>query len=193
MPPIVYEHYLQRPLGAMTLALRTTDDPRRVADAARQALTTLDATVPAFDVRTQEMQLTESIRTERLFALLAMLLGAVVLLLAAVGLYGVVAYSVERRTSEIGIRMALGAERTWVRRMVLRESLVLALVGVIVGVPAASAGTRVVHTLLFGLEPGDPVLLAAAALLLLLVALAAAYIPARRASNLDPLVALRTE
>jgi predicted permease len=193
MPPIVYEHYRQRPLGAMTLAVKTRSNPLALADAARRTLAALDPAVPTFDLRTQEMQLAESIRTERLFALLAILLGTVVLLLAAIGLYGVVAYSVERRTSEIGIRMALGAERSWVRRMVLRESLLLAVIGVIVGVPAARAGTHVIETLLFGLEPGDPAMLAGSAALLVLVALAAAYVPARRASNLDPLVALRTE
>jgi predicted permease len=193
MPPVVYEHYLQRPVGAMTFALKTTGDPLALADGARRAVAAIDAGVPTFDVRTQQMQLAESIRAERLFALLATLLGTIVVLLAAIGLYGVVAYSVERRTAEIGIRMALGAERAWVRRMVLRESLVLALGGVMVGVPAAFGGTRVIESLLFGLESGDPAMLAASALLLVVVALAAAYLPARRASALDPLVALRTE
>ena len=193
MPPIVYEHYLQRPLGAMTLVVKTADDPLQLAEAARRTIAAIDAGVPTFDARTQEMQLAASIRTERLFAALATLLGTVVLLLAAIGLYGVVAYSVERRRAEIGIRMALGAERGAVRRMVLRESLVLALGGVIVGVPAAPAATRAIETLLFGLEPGDPLMVSAAALLLVLVALAAAYVPAHRASRLDPLVALRTE
>ena len=193
MPPIVYEHYRQREIGAATLALKTAGDPLALAESARRVIAGIDPSVPAFDVRSQEMQGAESIRTERLFALLATLLGSVVLLLAAIGLYGVVAYSVERRTAEIGIRMALGAQRVWVQRMVLRESLVLAMGGVAIGVPAAVAGTRVIETLLYGLEPGDPATLAGSAVLLLAVALAAAYVPARRASRLDPLVALRAE
>ena len=192
-PRTVYFDHRQHTIGPMTFAVKTDGDPLALGAAVRDVMAQLDPSVPVDDLRTQQMQILQSIRMERLFARLASLLGVVVLLLAAVGLCGVVAYSVERRTGEIGIRMALGAQRAWVRRMVLRESLALACAGVIVGVPAALTGTRAVRTLLFGLEPGDPVTIVASALLLLGVALAAAYVPARRASRVDPLVALRAE
>ena len=122
-----------------------------------------------------------------------MVLGAVTLVLSGIGVYGLLAYAVTRRTPEIGVRMALGAERRSVRWMILRQSLVLVGIGLALGIPAAVASTRLVESLLFGLGPRDPTVLAAAAYVMLAVGLAAAYVPARRASRIDPLVALRAE
>ena len=115
------------------------------------------------------------------------------MLLSAIGLYGLLAYGVARRTPEIGLRMALGAERTLVRWMILRESLILAAVGLLLGIPAALAGARVLQSMLFGLAPTDPATIAVAALSMLVLAVLAGYIPARRASRVDPMVALRAD
>jgi len=133
------------------------------------------------------------VRRERLFAMLATLLGMVTVLLSSIGLYALLAYSVTRRTREIGVRMALGADRATVRWQVLKQSLVLAGLGLAVGVPSALAGTGLLDALLYGLTPRDPRALAAAALIMLTVSVAAAYVPARRASRVDPMVALREE
>ncbi len=185
--------YTSQPRFGMTFAVKTLGDPLDLAPGVREAIANVDATVPLFDLRTQEDQIAESITTERLLAQLAAVLGVVVLLLSGVGLYGVVAYSVARRGPEIAIRMALGAERRQVRRMVLNESIRMAMAGVAVGVPMALVGTRLVQSVLFGLEPRDPVTLALATFIMVGVALVAAYIPARRASQVDPLVAIRSE
>ena len=142
---------------------------------------------------TQTEQIERSLRTERLFARLATLLGGVAVLLSAIGLYGLLAYGVGRRTREIGLRMALGAERGAVRWMILRESLTLAIVGLLFGIPAALAGTRVLQSMLFGLAPTDPATITAASLAMLVLAMVAGYIPARRASRVEPMSALRNE
>ncbi len=136
----------------------------------------------------------ESIVRDRLLATLSGFFGLLALLLASIGLYGILSYGVASRTNEIGIRMALGARSRDVLSLVLREALLLVLVGVAVGLPAVFVATRFASALLFGLTPTDPVSLGlAAALLMLIVALAAAYQPARRATKVDPLVALRYE
>jgi len=149
--------------------------------------------VPIYGVTTQMDQIAISLRRERLFAELATLLGVVAVLLSAIGLYGLLAYGVARRTPEIGLRMALGAQRGRVTWMILRESLVLAGAGVLLGVPGALASSRVLESLLFGLAPRDPATLAASALAMLALAGLASYVPARRAARVDPLVALRAE
>ena len=130
---------------------------------------------------------------ERLIAFLSSFFTLIALLLASIGLYGVMAYAVARRTSEIGIRMALGAEHRSILRMVMRETLLLVTIGVAIGVFAALASTRLVSSMLFGLEPTDPVTLVAATGVMLAVAACAGYLPARRASRVDPMVALRYE
>jgi len=145
------------------------------------------------DIRTQEEQIRTSLKRERLFARLAVLVGGVTLLLVAIGVYGLLAYSVTRRTAEIGIRMALGTRRERVRWMILRRALLLTAMGVAIGIPAAFAGTKTLEALLFGLSPRDPLPFVIAAATMLIVAAAAAYLPARRASRVDPMVALRTE
>ena len=133
-----------------------------------------------------------SLRRERLFARLATLLGGITLGLCAIGLYGLLIASVSRRIPEIGVRMALGAERWDVRWMVLRQSLLLVLAGLAVGVPAALMSTRMLESLLFGLGRRDPWVLCGAAAVLIVVSTVAAYVPALRASRVDPVIALRT-
>ena len=130
---------------------------------------------------------------QRIAAAVASSLGTVVLLLAAIGIFGVTSYSVTHRTREIGIRMALGADRTSVLGLVLRQGLTLAAIGIGIGLAAGAAGSRLIQSLLFGVKPMDPLTFAGAGLLFILVTLAGSYVPARRAANVDPIKALRAE
>jgi ABC-type antimicrobial peptide transport system permease subunit len=161
--------------------------------AIRREVRAVDASVPIYNLRTLEAQLDESLSQERLVATLSSWFGGFAILLAAIGLYGVLAYSVTRRTNEIGIRMALGAERSGVIWMVLREALVMVGLGVAIGVPLALVLARSLSSLLYGVKPTDLLTISAAAALLFVVAGVASYLPARRASRVDPLVALRYE
>jgi ABC-type antimicrobial peptide transport system permease subunit len=151
----------------------------------------IEPNVPLSGVRTQEAQIAYSLRRERLFARLATILGGVTLVLCAIGLYGLLVANVSRRIPEIGVRMALGAERWDVRWMVLRQSLMLVLGGLALGVPAALMSTSLLESLLFGLGDRDPWVLCSAAVVLIAVSAIAAYVPARRASRVDPVIALR--
>ena len=194
-PPTLYTYY-RRPPGmknAATFEVRTAGPPAALAASVREVVRDVDPKLPVFGVMTQTDQIATSVRQERLFARLATLLGAVAVLLSAIGLYGLLAYGVAQRRTEIGLRMALGAERGRVQRMVLRESLRLAIFGLVAGVPLAVAGTRVLDSMLFGLAPRDPLTLAGAALSMLVLAAVAGYLPARRAARVDPMVALRAE
>jgi predicted permease len=191
--PIVYVPYRQGSLGRATFMIKTNGEPSAITSAARDALRSIDPTVPIYNVRSLEEQILLSLERERMFAKLALLLGGVALALSAIGLYGLLAYAVTRRTPEIGVRMALGAERAQVRWMVLRQSLLLVTVGLVIGIPAAAASTKFLETMLFGLQSRDVRVFAASAIVMLVVALAAAYAPARRASRIDPLTALRAE
>jgi ABC-type antimicrobial peptide transport system permease subunit len=138
-------------------------------------------------------QLRNQLIQERMLALLSGFFGALALLLACIGLYGILSYILARRTNEIGVRLALGAQPRQVTTMVLRESAVLVVLGLVVGVPATLGLSRLVRQFLFGLQPNDPLTIAAAAATLAFVAFLAAYLPARRASRLDPMSALRME
>jgi ABC-type antimicrobial peptide transport system permease subunit len=145
------------------------------------------------DVRTQTEQINANLSQEHLFAALTVAFGVLALLLASVGVYGVMAYTVARRTNEIGVRMALGAQTWEVRRMILRESTVLAILGIGIGLLVSLAATRYITSMLYGVTPSDPLTFSGAVLLLLVVALVSGWWPARHASRLEPMVALRHE
>jgi ABC-type antimicrobial peptide transport system permease subunit len=164
-----------------------------VIAAIRSELRTLDPNVPVLGVRTLEDDVSAHFSRERMIAYLCGCFGALALVLASVGLYGVTAYAVAQRTKEVGIRMALGARGRDVVGMIVRESLFPVLAGVGIGVGGALAATRLVASLLFGVAPRDPVSFVVATVAILAVALAASAIPARRASRVEPLVALRYE
>jgi ABC-type antimicrobial peptide transport system permease subunit len=152
-----------------------------------------DARVPVTNLRTQSGEIDETINQEIVFARLCTGFAIIALVIASVGLYGTTAYAVARRTSEIGIRMALGARREKVVLMVLREVLVLAALGLVIGVPLALAISRVVESFLFGLKPTDPGAMAISVSVIALAVLVAGYVPARRASRIEPAIALRHE
>jgi predicted permease len=175
------------------VAVRTTGDPATAVNELRQAIAEVDRNLPLNDPRPLAAQVAQSFDTERLAARLVSVFGALALVLACVGLYGVVSQGVARRTSEIGVRMALGAERRDVLWLILRETLALVAVGIAVGVPAAVGAARLVRSQLFGLGTADPASFVTAAAVLTVVAVAAGLFPARRASRVDPMVALRYE
>jgi len=190
----VYISYAQAPFSVdMTLIAKTENDPLQTAAAVRNEIKGLDPQISVGKVQTMEAIAKESIAGERFRTLLLTIFGAGALVLAAIGIYGVISYSVSRRTHEIGIRMALGAHATNVRNLVIKSGLKLALAGVVIGVVCAFAITRLMSSLLFGLEPTDTLTFVSVPLVLLGVALVACYLPARRATKVDPLVALRYE
>jgi predicted permease len=189
--PTVYQPY--RPGGTAHFAIRTTMDSGRLAEAVRKAVASVDPAVPLTEFRTQTALIDRVLRTERLLGYLSGAFGVIALALAAIGLGGLLAYAVARRTNEIGIRMALGAAAGDVIRMVLRDSLWLVGTGILLGLPCAYAITRVLKTALFRLEPFDLQTTAGSFFALLVVALIAAWVPARRAASIDPITALREE
>jgi predicted permease len=196
IPPVVYVSYAQVPapqLGQVTYAMRTEGDPLRYVSVARQVVRDADARVPITNLKTQAADIAQTINQEIVFARLCTVFAVLALTIACVGLYATMAYAVTRRTREIGLRMALGARRWDVTWTVLREVGVLAAIGLAVAVPTAIATSRLVESFLFGMKPNDPPTLALAAGVLLAAALAAGYGPARRASRVDPMVALRHE
>jgi predicted permease len=192
-PPTAYFSYRQRPAGSPTFALKTLDDPMRLVPAVREVMRQADPNLPVFGLQTEASQIAQTMRRERLLARLAALLGVITLALSGIGLYGLLAYTVARRTREIGLRMALGAGGLAVRWIILRQALWLIAAGLLVGTAFAIAGARVLQTILFGLTPADPISVATAALVMMAAGIAAAYIPARRAARVDPIVALRAE
>lgn len=192
-PPTLYLPYRQSQQHRMTFALRTTGDPTAAAEPARQVIESIDPRVPVYEVRTQEAQIDDAVRQERVFAYAGSGFALLAVTLACLGIYGTLAYSVTRRTAEIGLRMALGASRGEIAAMVLRESLTPTIVGVFLGLAAAATATRYLESMLFGLTARDPATLAGATAALLASALMAAWIPSHRASSVDPITALRTE
>jgi predicted permease len=179
--------------GQMTLVARTAGDPTKVAAAVQGEARSLDNAMPVFAVETVATQVEASISQERLVAALSGVFGLLALSLACVGLYGVLSYTVTRRTREIGIRLALGAQPRNVLWLVFREALWLALAGMAIGVPAAVAATRLISSQLFGVKGADPFTIFSAGMILLAVAALASYLPARKATKVDPLLALRHE
>jgi predicted permease len=193
--PMFYQPFYQANTGRgqMTLVVRTSGNPMQVAAAVRREARTLDPAMPMFEVETLATQIAATLRQERLVATLSSCFGLLALLLACLGLYGILSYAVARRTNEIGIRMALGAERSDVLWLVLRDALRLALIGIVLGILAALAAARLVSSQLFGISAADPLTLSLAILMLLVVAALASYLPARRATKVDPLLALRRQ
>ncbi len=186
-----------QPLGAfpgdVNYEIRTIGETSSVLLAARKAILAYDPALPVDRVQPFVELLDDNLQQERIIAQLSGVFGGVALLLAAIGLYGVLSYAVAQRTNEIGIRMALGAERGAVVRMVLRETAVLIAIGLAVGVPASLVSARLIQSKLFGLKPADPLTLGAAVGIMVAVAVISGYLPARRASRVDPLIALRYE
>jgi len=177
----------------LSLHLRSAGDPASMIESARRELRALDPQLPATNIRTLEEQRRNSLYSERATALLLSAFGALALLLAALGIYGVMAYAVAQRTREFGIRMALGARAGDVLRLMLRQGARLIGAGVALGLAGAFAATRLIRSFLYQVSSTDPMAFVSAALLLTAVALLACYIPARRATKVDPMVALRVE
>ena len=191
-PPTMYR-VLARNATSTSVVLRTAGDPSALIETVRNAMRQVDPELPLTGMTTQTDQIELRIEQERLFALAYSLFGGLALLLAAIGLFGLMSYSVTRRTGEIGIRMALGAQRAGVVGMVLSESMILVAIGIGIGLAAALAGGRFIESVMFGLSTRDVWTISAAISVTALVSLAAGYLPARRASRVDPMVALRYE
>lgn len=194
VPPMAWFPFSQRPDEYMhSLDIRTVRDPETVATQIRRVVAEVDPNLPIKRVRTLTEQVERSLANENLIATLTAAFGGLALLLACIGLYGVMSYTVSRRTSELGIRLALGATRSDLLWLVFRDTLRLTVAGTAIGLILSFAGLRLVAGLLYGLSPHDPLVLAGTAVILLLTALLAGYLPARRAARLDPLLALRCE
>jgi predicted permease len=192
-PRTAYIDFFQDSLGKVSFEVRTAAKPAALVSGIRSAVEEVSRGAQVSGFKTLAEQVDESLGTERLIAVLSSLFGVLALVLAAVGLYGIMSHAVAQRTSEIGIRMALGAERADVLWMIMRQTLALILTGACIGLPAAIASARLVLSLLFDLKPGDPGAIMTVILVLGITTLAAGYLPARQASKVDPMVALRCE
>ena len=192
--PFAYHPYSQlEVLGSTGFYIRTSADPSALAAVIRKEMNQLDAQVPMFDVKTVQTQIRQTLFQEELLMTLAVAFGALAALLAAIGISGVMAYNVARRTREIGIRIALGADTSAVHWLVLREVSTMTIIGVLIGVPAAYFTGKWAEAQLFGVRAGDPSMMGVAIALLVIVAVFSGYVPARRAARIDPMVALRYE
>jgi predicted permease len=193
-PPLYFDLYRQQTdVAGLTYIVRTSMKPEAIVPSLRAAVQGIDSDLPLMDVRTQQQQIDANLQQERMFASLTSGFGLLALTLACVGVYGIMAYTVVQRTNEIGIRLALGAKRRQVRGMVLREAGWLAGLGVASGLFVALGLGRLIRSMLYSVQPADPVALALAGCLLLLVALIAGWLPALRASRVEPMEALRNE
>jgi ABC-type antimicrobial peptide transport system permease subunit len=194
-PPAFFVLYTQQKdvKGGMTFEVRTSGSPRNFVSAIREVVESVDKDLPLIDIRTQQEQIDAALAPERSFASVTSGFGVLALLLASIGIYGVMAAAVTRRVNEIGVRMALGARADQVLRMVLSEATVLAFAGVFVGLLAAIWLTRFLASFLYGLKPTDSLTFVGSGILLWIVAMAASWSPARRASRIQPVQALRHE
>lgn len=190
---VLYFPLAQWPKPHMSLVIRTASNPDAVAGAVRQAVASIDRQQPVYSVKTMEQYVSESVTDQRLAVYLLAAFAALALILAAVGIYGVISYSVSQRTHEIGVRAALGAQQGDILRMVLRQGLWLALLGAGAGIVAALGLTQLMASILYGVKPYDPLAFVVVAPTLIAVALFACYLPARRATKVDPTIALRHE
>ena len=195
MEPMIYQPLYRQPGGGGggTLCVRTTGDPGRLVETIRRQVMEIDGTVSVTEAKTMEDNLNRNLVQERFVATAGGFFGLLALLLAAIGLYGVMSEAVSRRTREIGIRMALGAEASRVLWMVLGDAVAMVLIGAIIGIPAILGLTRYTESLLFGVKAQDPATLVGAAFLLLAVTALAAFLPALRATRVQPMQALRRE
>jgi putative ABC transport system permease protein len=191
--PGVFISNLQQPTGPVNLVIRTHGDPKQLAQVIQREVHTLDHDLPISQVRTMDELVSASVSTPRFNTILLGGFAALALVLAAVGIFGVISYSVAQRTQELGVRRALGADTWGVMRLVLGHGLGLTAIGLLIGIGGALAVTRLLSTLLFGVTPTDLVTFAAVSLVLMGVAVLACYLPARRAANVDPMEALRYE
>jgi putative ABC transport system permease protein len=185
--------FAQLPFGAMTIVARAANDPYTLAKSIAETVRSVDKDVPTYEANTVEDYLNGTVAIPRFNTFLLGMFAGLALLLTAVGLYGVISYSVAQRTHEIGIRMALGAQSSDMLQLVVGQGLRLALVGVGLGLIAALMSTRFLSSLLFGITSTDPLAFAGVVFLLLSVVILACYVPARRAMSVDPMVALRYE
>jgi putative ABC transport system permease protein len=191
--PAAYVPYPHEPALNTGLTIRVGGDPARITQAVREQIRQSDPALPVFQMRTMEENRRRSFWQYGVFGWMFSIFGFIALALASVGVYGVLSYAVSQRTQEIGVRVALGAERRDVLRLIIGQGLKLAAVGVVVGLAGAFAVTPVIRTLLYNVTPTDPLSFAGVAAFLIGVATAASYIPARRALRVDPIVALRGE
>ena len=191
--PECYVPATQTPFDGFTLLLRTPLDPARLAPGVKDVVASIDRSAPLYNIKTLDEYVGRSVEQDKFITLMLGIFAGVALLLTLVGLYGVLAYSVAQRTHEIGVRMALGAQEGNVLRLVLAQGLLLTLLGVAAGVVGALATTPLIRAELFGIGSADPVTFLVLAVLLAAVAMAAGWIPARRATRVDPMVALRYE
>jgi putative ABC transport system permease protein len=192
-PPEVYLPHAQHPVGNMTIAVRTAGDPLAFVPTARAQLAAVDPELPLADIYTMNDLVGRSVAERRFMMLLLAAFATIAVALAAIGVYGVLAYVVTQRTPEIGVRLAMGAAPADVVRLFVREGAMLTIVGLAAGLAGAAAATRALTTLLFGVSATDPTTFAGVAALLLLIALMASYVPARRAARVDPMTALRAD
>jgi predicted permease len=192
-PPTMYLPHLQRDPEDLVFTVRTAVDPAGIMPSLRSAVSQADPNVPVIEVETQMSQLERRYAQEKVLAQAYTLFGGIALFVAAIGLFGLLSYNVARRTREIGIRVAMGAQRQEVLRLVLRESMLLVLSGIVIGIAAAIGAGRLIASQLFGLAPTDTATFASAIAVMIVVAAAAGYLPARRATRVDPMVALRYE
>ena len=193
-PPTFYVPYQQRSIsGRMVVELRTASEPAAVLESVRKTVQSLDRDLPLIDARTMKEQIRSTLADEQTLADLACAFSVLALVLASIGIYGIMSYTVSTRTSEIGLRIAFGAQPTSVLTAVLRESIVLTLVGILLGLGSALLMVRFIGSMLYGLGAADPLTASCTTFLLLTVSIIAAAVPARRASQIDPIRALRYE
>ncbi len=191
--PEIFLHHSQAPFGSMTFVVRTADDPLKLLPEIKGELWAVNKSQPIYSIRTEEQLVSESLSSRRFSLFLLGLFAVISLVLAGVGLYGLISISTSQRTQEIGVRIALGAQTSTIMKMVIGEGVILALLGIGVGLIGSFLLTRFLNSMLFGIRPTDPLTFASISILLVLVALLASYIPARRATRVDPLIALRQE
>jgi ABC-type antimicrobial peptide transport system permease subunit len=190
---IVFTPFFQQGAKAGTVLVRTAADPTAIASSVRAAIREIDATLPVYDVTTMDRVIGANLVQERLLAILSGFFGVLALGLCAIGLYGVLSYGVSQRTSEIGLRMALGARPGSILALILGETGRLLAIGIVLGVAIALASTRWIASVLYGVTPTDAFSISVAVAILAAVAMIAGFLPARRAARVDPMVALRNE